>query len=468
MANSVKLHVYDLSNGMARMYSRSFIGKHIEAIYHTGIVVYNTEYYFGGGILHDRPHQTPYGQPMEVIELGNTDIPQEVFVDFLEGMRSRFSMDSYHLIDNNCNHFSNECSNFLLGTPIPNHIVGLPQEVMSTPFGMMIQPLINSFFSKQGWGSTMGPVNPAAQPRLQQPQSHLNNNNNNNNSSSNVSHPKTDASHKHAKVASQLHVLLDGKPALFNHCDVEPVIAKLRECTKSVQSIDQQEFEQHIKRAQSIIKEGLTTRCTVPVDLMKYLERLANELPEPQIFPVLELVRMLMLKDVSNYYTSLSNPFVAVLINRLKSTEAQLSRQTELIIYRIIINCFSTKNGIEYVLRGDPLSNIVAATLKGLHSNDKMLKRAISMISYNLALYLNNKEHEEHILALFSAIHHTLESNPLSEDPEIDFRLLMALGTFMYCSDNIIELMSAMEFDFDKYSKVDRLQTLVQQLKVLV
>jgi hypothetical protein len=58
----VKLHVYDLSNGMAAQFSRQLIGKYIEGVWHTGIVVFNKEYYFGGGISYDAPGMTPFGK----------------------------------------------------------------------------------------------------------------------------------------------------------------------------------------------------------------------------------------------------------------------------------------------------------------------------------------------------------------------------------------------------------------------
>ena len=57
----VTLHVYDLSNGMAAQFSRQLIGKHIEGVWHTGIVAFNKEYYFGGGISYDPPACTPFG-----------------------------------------------------------------------------------------------------------------------------------------------------------------------------------------------------------------------------------------------------------------------------------------------------------------------------------------------------------------------------------------------------------------------
>jgi hypothetical protein len=55
MSFPVKLHVYDLSQGMARQMSQAFLGKYIEGIWHTGIVVYDTEFFFGGGICSGAP-----------------------------------------------------------------------------------------------------------------------------------------------------------------------------------------------------------------------------------------------------------------------------------------------------------------------------------------------------------------------------------------------------------------------------
>ena len=51
----VSLHVYDLSGGMAKSMSKQLVGKQIDGIWHTGIVVYGKEYYYGGGISYDNP-----------------------------------------------------------------------------------------------------------------------------------------------------------------------------------------------------------------------------------------------------------------------------------------------------------------------------------------------------------------------------------------------------------------------------
>jgi hypothetical protein len=46
----VSIYLYDISNGMARSFSPMFLGKTIEGIWHTGLVVYGNEYYYGGGV----------------------------------------------------------------------------------------------------------------------------------------------------------------------------------------------------------------------------------------------------------------------------------------------------------------------------------------------------------------------------------------------------------------------------------
>ena len=47
---SVQVYAYDLTQGMAKIYGPMFIGKPVEAIYHTSVVVFGKEYFFGGGI----------------------------------------------------------------------------------------------------------------------------------------------------------------------------------------------------------------------------------------------------------------------------------------------------------------------------------------------------------------------------------------------------------------------------------
>ena len=42
--------------------SKQLVGREFEGIWHTGIVIYNKEFYFGGGISYDAPACTPFGK----------------------------------------------------------------------------------------------------------------------------------------------------------------------------------------------------------------------------------------------------------------------------------------------------------------------------------------------------------------------------------------------------------------------
>lgn len=43
----VQLYIYDLTNGMAEMMSQMILGRHIEGVWHTAVVVYGREFFYG-------------------------------------------------------------------------------------------------------------------------------------------------------------------------------------------------------------------------------------------------------------------------------------------------------------------------------------------------------------------------------------------------------------------------------------
>ncbi|XP_070581111.1 uncharacterized protein [Ptychodera flava] len=161
----VKLYIYDISRGMARAMSQAILGKHIEGVWHTGIVVFGREYFFGGGGIEScSPGGTILGQPDSVHDLGLTQVNYTLYLDYLAALRTdTFSLEKYHLLDHNCNTFSNEVAQFLTGQTIPSYITSLPKEVMETPLGQMIKPMIDAMQVTPVGGEPIPHQQPAGQ-----------------------------------------------------------------------------------------------------------------------------------------------------------------------------------------------------------------------------------------------------------------------------------------------------------------
>lgn len=154
----VQVFIYDVTKGMARQLSPVMIGKQIEGVWHTAIVVHGKEFFFGGaGINHCAPGNTILGPPELTVDLGSTEVPEEVFMEYLTSLgESTFSGDKYHLLDHNCNTFSNEVAQFLTGKRIPSYVTDLPSEVMSTPFGQALRPFLESMTINPGGNNVRG------------------------------------------------------------------------------------------------------------------------------------------------------------------------------------------------------------------------------------------------------------------------------------------------------------------------
>lgn len=157
-SHHVFLYIYDLSKGMARQLSPIMLGKQLEGIWHTAIVVYGKEYFFGGqGICHCPPCGTILGPPDNTVDLGYTEVPEEIFQDYLTGLGgSSYRPCDYNLLEHNCNTFSSEVAEFLTNKKIPSYITDLPAEVLSTPFGQALRPLLESVSVSPGDSSRGG------------------------------------------------------------------------------------------------------------------------------------------------------------------------------------------------------------------------------------------------------------------------------------------------------------------------
>ncbi|KAI1853410.1 hypothetical protein JX265_012701 [Neoarthrinium moseri] len=163
----VHLLTYDLSGGLARQMSMSFLGFQLDAIYHTSIELDGVEYVYDGGINTIKPGSSHLGRPMERLHLGTTELPIEVILEYVDSLRSIFTPAAYDLFRHNCNNFSNDFATFLVGKGIPAHISNMPQAVLDSPFGKMLQPQLESMVQtrKAQQGGLLGiQSDPRSQP----------------------------------------------------------------------------------------------------------------------------------------------------------------------------------------------------------------------------------------------------------------------------------------------------------------
>ncbi|KAL6252202.1 hypothetical protein P5V15_015175 [Pogonomyrmex californicus] len=154
----VELYIYDLTKGMAAMMSPILIGRQLDGIWHTAIVAYGREYFFGpAGIQSVRPGGTELRDPQRVEKLGETYLPYTVFLEYINGLgTSTFAPGTYNIFKHNCNSFTEEVSNFLVGKGIPKFILDLPEEILQTPIGQALGPLIETLSNSASAGFTVG------------------------------------------------------------------------------------------------------------------------------------------------------------------------------------------------------------------------------------------------------------------------------------------------------------------------
>nr|CCD13135.1 unnamed protein product [Trypanosoma congolense IL3000] len=115
-SSTVFLNVYDIVRSNNVLY---YVGM---GVHHTGVEVYGMEFAFGRcagdtGVVQVEPKNTPPHTFREQLVLGTTKLTRGEVVALLQefkGNREQWSGYSYHLVRNNCNHFSGAFAKRLL------------------------------------------------------------------------------------------------------------------------------------------------------------------------------------------------------------------------------------------------------------------------------------------------------------------------------------------------------------------
>lgn len=149
--SEVYLAIYDLSRGMARSLSAQFLGPDfaIEAIPHTGVVVFGKEYFFGAGIQSEDPQEFRRSTgmyPIQLESLGRTPVTREAFERWCVSVvqDGTYSANSYDLLSRNCNNFSHDAAlrGLKLSRGVPEWVLDVPRRFLSSPMGQVVRPML--------------------------------------------------------------------------------------------------------------------------------------------------------------------------------------------------------------------------------------------------------------------------------------------------------------------------------------
>ncbi|XP_031571361.1 uncharacterized protein LOC116305562 [Actinia tenebrosa] len=456
--NAVKLYIYELSNGLARQMSPLLLGKQIDGIWHTGVVCFGHEFFFGGGgIEYCRPGGTILGQPDEVINLGDTHIPEDVFMEYLRGLGAdAFRADKYHLFEHNCNKFSNEVTMFLTGRKIPKHIHDLPNDILNSAFGQMIKPIVDSMRVTPAGGSTVDDSG------------HV--------SSSSSSHPRPNPSSK-AKESSNPESIFEPRsdqhqPSTNHESLPVPVVHNVEDVTKILEALqsdlgeDRTELESCLDDIESLLLKK--KEVVISEEFVSSIEKLFSKMKEVKDKPRFLLNFLGVMKGLCLEKSYLEHPKAQDILYKLISELSVCpSKQSQIILVpslQMLCNAVSIKPGHDLLLSNTAsqphmLSVLTNCLLEG--ENDVQL--AASELTFNVA---RHKVSSDIAFECSTAVMELLTREP---DKTITYYCLFALHRFMQYNSEIPGLAKALEVDVTKYKgQSDEVDSLCQQLTVLM
>jgi len=459
----VTLYVYDISRGMARQFSAQFLGKHFDGIWHTAIVVFGREYFFGGGIMVSEPLQTPFGSPVKQVSLGETLITKELFEDFLQGLSPRYLPETYHVLDNNCNNFTEECSQFLTGNSIPDDIKNLPNEFLSTPLGGMLKPMIDGFFQNQRNNlqqySMFGDV-PALHSNGSTPSP----------SYSNPPFPTPPVT----PPTPQFQMLSHSQPTFFTVANVPQIFSKLRQWLDERKEILSENENSDLKQLEDILakREEYKELPNISEGSINLIMRFISSFPLDKLFAIVDIVRLLILFPsankslISTHKDFLKGLFTKYLSPKQTESGESIPNSLKLMLIRVAANLFSTKEGSEFVV-SELLELSIDAVLLGLDNEDTKYRLSGSTLAYNLCIFLP-KNDEDSVMRILSAVIHSLKTE---KDPEAEFTSLMAIGKLLKENQLAVDLASTLDFDprvFNANSKLPKTQIVAKEISILM
>lgn len=149
---NVQLYQYDMSHGRARWLPSMLVGQQLDGIWHTSVVVFGREYWYGGRICSSEPGTGPFGSPTKIVKLPEQTLrtSSELLKYLRRDLARKFTQDNYDVLTKNCNHFSDALCKFLLNRSLPEDVLRQADRIMNSRAVMMLRPLLNRTLGGMG------------------------------------------------------------------------------------------------------------------------------------------------------------------------------------------------------------------------------------------------------------------------------------------------------------------------------
>ncbi|KAL4239793.1 Desumoylating isopeptidase 1 [Mactra antiquata] len=392
MANeNVKVYIYDLSHGMARAMSQALLGKQLEGIWHTGIVVYGQEFFYGGtgGIECCPPGGTILGQPTSIHDLGQTQIPYEMFVDYLQDLAT---------------------STF-------------------GPFGQMIRPFIDAMSVQPSGGHALFPTTnstPSSATNTTHQSDTTKKTNPQQTTSVSTSQPEKSSISSDEKLAQYVYTV---------------DIPDISWWTSTNVTVSQQE-QNHIKEVYEFISQTDHT-WSLGRDHMSTLQKLALDCDIVCSKNALNILCRLVLKEdiVQMWSHDPKSKFPEILAKFDGLTE-----EVQVHVLKMLTNCCSLQCGHK-LLKEKYLEQTTLLCVSSLLSEQINLVSSAVTLCYNLSL---GKLSDDTALELGSAI---LNCTGKDFDTETVYHLLGAIYQLMKTSEEVKGLAGVLGVDFNSFKE---------------
>ena len=148
MKYPVYLNIYDLSNGYFKYISPFCLGLYSPAVWHTSISISDYEIFFGGGIVVIPKNEVANKYKIKKLsteKMGETELEFIAIRNILFNLSDKYSVDNYDLLTQNCNHFTDELLQILIGQNLPEEYFRLTKQILQSP---LREKLVRCFANK--------------------------------------------------------------------------------------------------------------------------------------------------------------------------------------------------------------------------------------------------------------------------------------------------------------------------------